>query len=57
MEHDKVLKIPNDFSEKIKNIFYNSQKNVVFASSRDGRFKCWKLPIQWGSKEMEELDN
>jgi 1-deoxy-D-xylulose 5-phosphate reductoisomerase len=52
METEKMMMIPSDFTDKIKQIDYNADKNLVFMSSRDGRFKCWKLPTQWGSKQM-----
>lgn len=52
-----MLKIPVDFTDKIKEIHYNSEKNIIFVTSRDGRLNCYKLPNKWGSKEMEELNN
>ena len=57
MEQEKMLKIPNDFTDKIKCIHYNGDKNVVFVSCRDGRIKCWKLPNEWVNKEMEQIDS
>jgi len=56
-EDDKVLKIPTDFTDKIKAIHYNSDKNLMFITCRDGKYKIFKLPSAWGSKEMDELDN
>ena len=55
MEHDKMMKIPTDFTDKIKQIHYCADKNIVFVSSKDGRFKCWKLPTQWDSNKMNEI--
>jgi len=46
-DQEKLLKIPNDFTDKIKRMHYSSEKNLVFVSCRDGRFKCWKLPNAW----------
>lgn len=43
----RFLKIPTDFTDKIKDIHYDSEKNVVFVCCRDGRLKCWKLPLSW----------
>ena len=57
MENDQMIKIPTDFTDKIKTIHFDQEKNILFASSRDGKFRCWKLPVQWGTKQMEELDN
>jgi len=50
-EKDKMLKIPNDFTDKIKCIYHNVDKNLLFVSSRDGKFKCWKLPNEWITQE------
>jgi hypothetical protein len=47
IENEKLLKIPNDFTDKIKAMHYNGDKNILFVSCRDGRFKCWKLPSMW----------
>ena len=52
-----MIKIPSDFTDKIKAIHFNQEKNVLFVSSRDGRFRSWKLQVQWGTKQMDELDN
>ena len=43
-ETEKMLKIPVDFQDKVKELHYNSSKNIIFATSRDGRIKCYKLP-------------
>lgn len=56
-EHEKLMKIPNDFTDKIKRMHYNSDKNLVFVSCRDGRFKCWKLPNAWFNPNMEQIRN
>ena len=52
-----MFKIPTDFTDKIKAVHYSNQKNLVAISSRDGKFKLYKLPSKWGSKELDELDN
>jgi hypothetical protein len=57
MENEKMIKIPTDFTDKIKSLHFDEQKNVLFASCRDGKFRSWKLPVQWGSKQMDDLDN
>jgi len=43
----RFLKVPTDFTDKIKDIQYDSEKNVVFVACRDGRIKCWKMPLHW----------
>ena len=52
-DDEKMLRIPNDFTDKIKDIHYSGEKNMVFVSCRDGRFKCWKLPNTWNNPQME----
>ena len=53
VEYEKMLKIPTDFTDKVKGIHYNADKNIVFVSCRDGRSLCFKLPTEWGSDQME----
>lgn len=55
-ESEKMLKVPCDFADKIKEVHYNGDKNIIFVTSRDGRLKCWKLPNSWGTKEMDDLN-
>ena len=55
-DFDKMLRIPLEFSDKVKAIDYDKDKNVVVMSCRDGRMSCFKLPGSWGTKEMEILD-
>lgn len=56
-EHEKMLRIPTDFSDKIKTIHYSGDKNMAFVSCRDGRLKCWKLPHSWLHPVMEQIIN
>ena len=56
-EQEKLLKIPNDFTDKIKIMHYNSEKNIIFVTCRDGRFKCYKLPTTWHNTQMEQIRN
>lgn len=55
-DHDKMLRIPTEFTDKVKLIKYNSDKNIVFVTSGDGRLLCFKLPSRWGGRDMVELD-
>lgn len=54
-KHQKLMKIPNDFIDKIKHIHFNGDKNLLFVSSRDGRVKCWKLPNSYMDKRLESI--
>jgi len=37
-------------------IHYNKKKNVLFAGSREGTFRVWKIPHEWRSKVIEERE-
>ena len=40
-----MIKIPTDFTDKVKRLHFDEQKNILFASCRDGKFRSWKLPV------------
>ena len=44
---DRILKIPTDFCDKVSMLYYCPENNLVFAGSREGKFKCWKFPNDW----------
>jgi WD40 repeat protein len=48
--------LPTDFTDKVSCIHYNKEKNVFFAGSRDGKFRVWKVPKEWRSKEIDEME-
>lgn len=52
---ESELQIPADFQDKVKYMHYDGDKNILFVSSKDGRFKCWKLPNLWQNKLMDDL--
>ena len=56
VENEKMLKVPTDFTDQNKDIHYNGDKNIVFVSSRDGKSKCFKLPTEWGSDQMDKFE-
>ena len=35
-DYEKMLKIPSGFNDKIKDMHYNSEKNLLFITSKDG---------------------
>lgn len=55
LNHERELKIPNDFTDKIKCIHYDGNKNLLFVSSKDGKSKCWKLPSMWQNLLLEQM--
>jgi len=48
--------LPGDFTEKITCMHYCKEKNVFFAGSKDGKFRVWKLPNEWRSKEINDME-
>ena len=34
---------------------YDGEKNLLFVSCRDGKFKCWKLPSSWDNPLIEQI--
>jgi len=51
-----MLLLQTDFVEQVRTIHYNKAKNVLFASSRDGQFRIWKLPHEWRSRAIDERE-
>jgi hypothetical protein len=39
--------VPTEFTDRVQSIHYCSDKNIIFISSRDGKFKAWKVPPEW----------
>lgn len=37
-------------------VHYNKEKNVLFAASKDGQFRVWKIPHEWRSKLIDEFE-
>ena len=55
---EALMYLPTDFkeTERIQLFDYNQEKNVIFASSRDGGFRIWKLHHEWRSKHAERSE-
>ena len=51
-----MLMLQADFAEQVRMIHYNRAKNVLFASSRDGQFRVWKIPHEWRSKHIDDKE-
>jgi len=46
---DRILKIPTDFIDKVSMLYYCPENNLMFAGSKEGKFKCWKFPNDWNN--------
>ena len=42
-----------EFTEKVEHLYYNKDRNILFGSSRDGKFRVWKVPQEWRSKWVD----
>ena len=51
-----ILKLHTGFQEKVRVIHYNKLKNVLFAGSRDGQFRIWKIPHEWRSRIIDDRE-
>lgn len=51
---ETLLRIPTNFTnERIDLLGYNEEKNILFASCRDGSFCLWKLDHEWRNKNVD----
>jgi len=48
--------LPTDFTEAISSVCYNKEKNVLFIAAKDGKFRIWKVPKEWRSKKIEDVE-
>eukprot|EP00347_Sterkiella_histriomuscorum_P007307 403349456 len=48
--------LPTDFHERISCLHYCKEKNVLFAGAKDGKFRVWKVPSEWRSKQIDEVE-
>ena len=51
-----IIALQSAFSEQVKMLHYNPYKNVLFASSKDGQFRVWKVPHEWRAKSIDEKE-
>ena len=51
-----MLLLQTAFTDKVRMVHYNKEKNVLFAASKDGQFRVWKIPHEWRSKAIEERE-
>lgn len=54
-EGELVMHLPTEFKNdtSIKVLGYDSLKNILFASCKDGSFRLWKVHHEWRSKNVE----
>ena len=50
-----IMHLSADFKHDVpvKVVGYNSEKNILYASSKDGSFRLWKVHYEWRSKNAE----
>ena len=53
---DTQLMLHAGFSDQVSVVYYDGEKNVLFAASKDGQFRVWKVPHEWRSKAIEERE-
>jgi len=51
-----ILMLHTAFTDEVVMVHYNKEKNVLFAASKDGQFRVWKIPHEWRSKAIEERE-
>jgi hypothetical protein len=52
-----LFHLPTDFIDRVSCIHYNEEKNVVFVGARDSKFRIWKVPKEWRSKDIDYFEN
>ena len=55
-EGECMLMLQTQFQEKVSMLHYNKTKNVLFAASRDGQLRIWKVPHEWRSRVIDERE-
>lgn len=53
---ETILILQTGFTDKVSMLHYNKEKNVLFAASRDGQFRVWKIPHEWRSKMIDDME-
>ena len=51
----RFLMLSADFTDKIKHINIEQQSRFMMVSAKDGRFKIYKLPMDWSSEVSMSL--
>ena len=49
-----LLQFQCDFTEKVRMLYHDKLKNLLFAASKDGSLCVWKLPPEWSPKWIED---
>ena len=50
----KMLKVPTEMLDKIMSMNFDSKRNLLWISSKDGNMKCYKIPKTPSSSNSEE---
>lgn len=51
---ESLLHLQTGFTDKVAMLHYNAEKNVLFAASKDGQFRVWKIPHEWKNRSIYE---
>lgn len=51
-----ILMLQTAFTDRVRLIHYNKLKNVLFAASKDGQFRVWKIPHEWRSRIIDDRE-
>ena len=51
-----LLHMRTNFTDEVQMIHYNRDKNVLFASCKDGQFRVWKVPHEWRNKAINDKE-
>ena len=51
-----LMSLTTNFTDKVEMIHYSKEKNVLFGSSKDGKFKVWKVPHEWRNKSINDKE-
>ena len=49
-----VLQLPVQFSDKVRLLYHDRTKNLLFAASKDGQYYAWKLPPEWQDPKLDK---
>ena len=55
-EGECIMILQTGFTDKVVMVHYNKEKNVLFAAGKDGEFRVWKIPHEWRSKAIDEME-
>jgi WD40 repeat protein len=54
-EGECIMQLNCDFDAAASMLAYNKQKNILFAASKDGNFRVWKVANEWRPKWVNRI--